>query len=114
MTTSLGSSANFGENTSSIITKPDAFDDAGVFSVRGMPAFAGRPRLYKTPDANTFANTNKPPIAGRFAATSYAVRALGIPNKPANWNSVPANTAAPLIHAGAAKATSLPAHDDEA
>lgn len=113
MNSGLGSSADFSETTFSTATKLGASYDDGAFFGGVMPDFVDRPRLCRTPCTNTSAKTNKTTIAGPVAATSYAMCALGTPNKTATWNSVSSNTAAPLIHAGAAKATSLPAHDDE-
>ena len=62
---------------------------------------------------NTPAKTDKTPIACLFAATSAAICALGLPKKTATWASVPANTAASLIHACVAKTKAFLALDHE-
>lgn len=90
------------------------FDCEWIDNGDAMPDFADEARLCGTPCGYTSAKTNKTTIAGPSVAASRSMNASGIHNKKATWNSVPANTAAPLIHAGTAKATSVPAHDDEA
>ncbi|WP_156949534.1 hypothetical protein [Sulfitobacter guttiformis] len=47
-------------------------------------------------------------------ATSHSVCTFGIPNKAATWSGVSVNTATPLIHACAAKATWLLTNEYEA
>lgn len=111
MNSGLRNSADSLQNTFSNSPKFRGFNDDGAFFVTDL---AGTPRLCSTLCTNTSTKTNKTSIAGPLVATSYSMCALGTPNNPATWNSVSANTAASLIHAGAAKATSLLAHDDEA
>lgn len=110
----LGSAAGGRENTLSNFMRCDRSNDDGVFFADVMPDFASNPCQCSTACANTSAQTSRTTIAGPSVATSYSICALGTPNKPATWNNVSANTAAPLIHAGVAKATSLLARDNEA
>lgn len=114
MKSGLGNMSGSRQKTLSTATKCDCSHDDGAFFFDVMPDFVGKPSRCSTPCTNTFAKTVNAITAGPSSASSYSIFELGCPMKQAIWNGVLVNTAARSIHAGAAKATSLPAHGDGA